>query len=248
MKMKYSLKTDIGPERHKNEDSASVYRKSCDDVIAILCDGMGGYKGGEIASKTAVNYLVGAFSNKDFTNLEPDEIALWFEDQIDAIADELSEINKTKLDLSEMGTTLVCALFLKNIVAIFNIGDSRIYIIDNDNKLIQMTSDQNIASELKKVWDISYDEAINFPGASLLTSVIGINKSTKIDSAFLDITHFKYLLLTSDGVHDYLYNHQIETILNSKITLAAKSQKLIKQAVEQNSNDNLTNILIKITK
>ncbi len=247
MKIKYSIKTDIGLERKKNEDYA-VISENQDNIIAILCDGMGGYKGGEVASKTATKCLKAAFKNQKFSKMNFNNVVDWFEKCINNITIKLEEINKIKTNLSEMGTTLVCALFLKDFVAIFNIGDSRAYIINNENKLKQITSDQNIASDIQKIWDISYEEAINFPNASLLTSVIGINKKTNIDVSFLKTNNFKKLLLTSDGIHDYLYNHQIETILNSDDGADLKAQKLITQASEQGSNDNLTSVLIELEK
>ncbi len=247
MKINSCIKTDIGIERKRNEDYAAVVHHQ-NNFIAILCDGMGGYKGGEVASKAALNSLKSAFKKQSFTNFKLEEIVDWFQKEIDNVTFKLEEINQVKKNLDEMGTTLVCALFLQDIIAIFNIGDSRAYIIDNKNKLKQITADQNMATEIQKIWDISYEEAIHFPNASLLTSVIGIDKKTNIDISFLNIKNFKSLLLTSDGIHDYLYSHQIETILNKEIAIDAKLDRLISQALEQGSNDNLTGVLIEIKK
>ncbi len=246
MKIKYFLKTDIGVKRQENQDNAAVFKNKNNELMALICDGMGGYAGGYTASNVTMNKMINSFQKQNFSNMSYDNLSKWIKKNIKNVKDELSLIAEQNKILNQMGTTLVLALFLKNYIAIINVGDSRAYTVSQDNKLTQITKDQNLASDIQKKWDISYEEAINFPEATLLTSVVGVDKITNVDIYFLKNNTFKYLILTSDGIHDYLSNREMENILNNQKTLETKTNKLIQRALIEESTDNLTSIIVKV--
>lgn len=241
--MKYEINSNIGVVREENQDRAQVFENDL-FVIAILCDGMGGHFGGSLASSITIE----AFRQKvQNINKENFDIYNWFKDSIKkAKQDMVNEAGNDSLKI-DMGTTVTAAIIFKESkeVFVFNIGDSRTYLFDG--LLHQITTDHNLMNHMIHNEGTSEFEAAKIPGAQALTSALGPNKKTNIEAFVVEHhSNKKTLILTSDGVHDFITKPKFEMILSSNITLKEKTETLIKEAIRGGSTDNLTVIIMEV--
>ena len=215
-------KTDIGKVRENNEDSFYVNDSF---GIYIVADGIGGYKGGEIASKIATEYLGERiikeldylnFLNKksnDFLQNEENIILKIIKSLIIETNNKIIEESLHK-DLYNMGTTIVLAICLNNFFYLTNIGDSRGYIWKNEEKrLEQVTEDDSLVNDMVKLGKISTRESRNHSLKNIITKYLGSYTFSepivqKISWASNDI-----LFLCSDGLKNMLDNRQFIKLL-----------------------------------
>lgn len=247
MKITASYKTDVGNYRKNNQDAVLYIENKSGQSLAVVCDGLGGHKCGEIASKIAINILKNIFQHTDFTKLKHDiQIHAWLQAQIDVIHETMYEYSISNHEAKDMGTTIVIVLITNNKAYLVNIGDSRIYLF-NENGLKQLTIDHNVLNLYFKN-ENQQAEALDLSHTywKALTSALGPSKPLKTDIFNLPIFKNTYFLLTSDGVHDFLENNEITSILLKKSNASAKVKLLIKQALDNVSTDNLTALLIEI--
>ncbi|WP_444704962.1 PP2C family protein-serine/threonine phosphatase [Mycoplasma sp. 332] len=250
--MKYAIKTDKGKYRNENQDCASISFLN-NWTLAILCDGMGGHFGGALCSQKTVELLVSYFQESFNDNIQFNDrknINKWFNTTLSYIKKSLKDIVNSKniVNYQDMGTTLTAALVfnLNKQTYVFNIGDSRTYAYNG--LLHQITIDQNVLHELAEIKKIDMDIVKLLPDANKLVSCLGPNKNMKCDSFLLKSSEeIKYILLTSDGIHDFVDKPTIEQILlDKKLNLDKKAQKLIDIAKKNQSRDNLTALILEL--
>lgn len=235
--MNYYGKTDRGLIREQNQDSIYYDANGQEQVIAIVADGMGGHKAGEIASKVVVNYISNYFAcTPAFTSQE--ETLQFIKDAIYKSDEMVKKMSQKSPDHAGMGTTLVVAVVIDNSIYISHVGDSRAYIFDGD-KLEQVTSDHTLVNELVRTGAISPEEAVNHSKKHVLFQAIGA--SEKIEPSFGEFEFYnKLCLLCSDGLYNCLGEAQIIEILNSHDKLTAKVDRLIAKANENGGYDNIS--------
>ncbi|MBR2999034.1 MAG: serine/threonine-protein phosphatase [Mycoplasmataceae bacterium] len=245
MKMKYVVDTNIGVVREENQDRAAVFENDY-VLVAVLCDGMGGHFGGSIASSIAVE----TFKNRmNYLRSNEDNVYEWFKETIKKAQQNMILESGNDESKRDMGTTITSAIVFKdrkNIV-IFNIGDSRTYLFDG--QLHQITVDHNLMNYYIKNEGISSFEAAKMPGAAALTSALGPSKKTNIEAFNIDENNSpnkRFLLLTSDGIHDYIEKPQIELIMGQNVDMLEKAKVLISEAIKGRSTDNLTVVIVEV--
>ena len=239
--MEYIVKTDIGVVRAENQDRAAVFSKK-EVTLAVLCDGMGGHKGGSFASAIAVDTFEREF-NKTFPFGNPDDADDWFLKTIKQSKKNMTSFAKGDIDLLDMGTTVTAAFIFGDNIKIYNIGDSRTYIYNG--LLHQVTKDHNLRNYYIEHYGYSDEKAATVRAATALTSALGPDKKVKIDNFKLKLDKdSRYIILTSDGIHDYISKPMFEKIISSKKTLEKKSISLMKAAIKGKSADNLTVIIL----
>lgn len=247
MKISASYKTDVGNYRTTNQDAVLYLTNNTGQVIGAVCDGLGGHKCGEVASNMAITMLKKFFQITDFTKLTHDkQIHTWLQEKIDAIQGEMNNFSLTNEQAIDMGTTMVVTLISNNKVYLVNIGDSRIYQYSKQG-LKQLTVDHNILNlylQKNLTKEVSVD--LNHTYWKALTSALGPSKPLKTDIFHLPLIVPSYFLLTSDGVHDFLEEEEIVTILEKNGNINNKVKLLIKQALLNVSTDNVTALLIEI--
>ncbi|MGL4343361.1 MAG: PP2C family protein-serine/threonine phosphatase [Metamycoplasmataceae bacterium] len=243
--MIYTINTNIGVVREENQDRAAVIENDF-LVIALLCDGMGGHFGGSVASSITIQSFEKAIlSAPNDKNL----IWEWFKETIkkakqNMIAEAGDDVHK-----KDMGTTVTTAIVFKETkeIFIFNIGDSRTYIYDG--LLHQITRDHNLMNYYIINEGMSEFEASKIPGATALTSALGPTKKTNIEAFTINNSSSQnpLLVLTSDGIHDYITKPNFEMILAKKnLSLEEKSEMLINAAIKGGSTDNLSIIILEV--
>lgn len=242
--MKYALLTDVGKYRTKNEDAIKVLQND-QITLALLCDGMGGHSKGEIASNLTIKAYEWMFYNEDLPFDTSDSVTKWFSKGVKKTLNLMKLEAKNDQQKLDMGTTLVGFLKFKKspYSYFFNIGDSRSYVYNGF--LTQITNDQNQLNYLIKYENYSEIEAKKTYGSQALLSSLGPNKVCKPEAHYLS-QPFKYVLMTSDGIHDYLTKPFMERILFESTTLEEKVQKFISSALESDSHDNLSVIIIEV--
>ncbi len=235
--MEFSYLTDPGQVRDHNEDSVTIVKNAAGEILMAVADGMGGHKGGEIASSIAITHIGKRFVDTSSVGNK--------EDAINFLKEIVSEANMLLYKYTEnnpesvgMGTTIVMALLTKEFLLFGNIGDSSGFVI-KDKKLYKITNDHTLVNLLVKSGEITEEEAKDHPRKNVLMRALGANISVEMD--VFDVERdVSGILLCSDGLTNMLDNNQIETVLNSDIDIDAKVQKLINKANNRGGTDNIS--------
>jgi protein phosphatase len=223
--------------------------KSLGSKFVIVCDGIGGHDGGDVASKLAVGTIVERLSAVDeFRSGSVQSVIGYLEDTVlmanDAIADRNDQENRQ--GRQRMGTTLVMALVLDNQLYLTHIGDSRAYRITR-NRCTQMTLDDDVASRDTRLGNAFYRDSCQYPGAGSLTQALGM-----VQSEWLNPTTQRFVLdedclflLCSDGLSDFdrieeCWAEEIRPALLGERELQTTVERLIEIANTRNGHDNVT--------
>ena len=244
--MEFVTKTDVGIKRSNNEDSffAKIYNENI--ALYIVADGLGGYEGGEIASKILTIKMSRYFEEHLNDNLKNDKVVRnILKKALCETNKEIYKMEKTSEKYSGMGTTIVLVAFIYGKIYYLSVGDSRIYYIDKDKLTIkQITEDDTYVNTLLKTNVIDESEVENHPQKHVLTKAIGVFKDVETDIKIL-MEKEGYLLLCSDGLTNMLDNNEILNVLkNNKFENIAN--EYIKKANNNGGVDNTTVLVIKL--
>ena len=212
--MRYTALTDIGLKREENQDTVKC-KEFGENILAVVCDGMGGERAGREASEIAIDEVIERFSEGYSDDLEDEEIRKLLISSISAANSVI--YTKARFDYKNfgMGTTCVAAFVNKSSAYIANVGDSRCYVITEEG-LCQITTDHNVAALLYEQGKISEDELVNHPQKNMLLRAVGVDKTVQVDTFILDYDDKISLLLCSDGLSGYSSNEEIfEIIIDS---------------------------------
>ncbi len=234
--MYIKCKTDRGKIREVNEDYVLTL-KSNKYCLLIAADGMGGHKGGEVASRIA-SITVRNFVFENF-NIYSDKEELLR----DAIICSNQETYKKSLSdekLRGMGTTLTCCLMLENWYYIGHVGDSRAYIINN-NGIHKVTQDHSFVQQLIDNGSITESEAENHPNRNVITRSIGTEEYVVIDTKIGSLSNNDIIVLCTDGLTGYVSSNEIFDIISLKHEEA--TEDLVKLANERGGSDNISVII-----
>nr|WP_272928068.1 Stp1/IreP family PP2C-type Ser/Thr phosphatase [Alkalibacterium sp. MB6] len=228
-------------KRAINQDYVEFFVNQSDQLLAILCDGMGGHKAGDIASEMAVLQLGHRWEQT--ACLTTVESQAWLEKHINIENQRIYRVAKRYTDLDGMGTTLVAAAFINGDIIIGNIGDSRAYQLTK-NQLRLVTVDHSFANELRLSGEITEDEARTHRQRHALTRSLGVFDKVKVDFFILNTEETSLIMLCSDGLSNELEETAISSILEENGTLEEKASQLVEQALLNGSTDNITVCLI----
>lgn len=240
--MQVFAKTDIGRERKLNEDY--YYASKPDDKIKlfILADGMGGYNGGEVASKMAVEKAK-TYIEKNFSkNKESKEkIEQLLKDAIKYANEEVYKKSISKKDLQGMGTTLDICLIYNSKIFIAHIGDSRVYRIRKDF-IRKITRDDSYVQTLIEDGKITKEEAFNHPKKNMITKALGCTPEVEPEIYTKTFIKNDIILMTSDGLTNMVKEEEIKNIIKNDQENSAES--LVQKANENGGYDNITVVII----
>lgn len=241
--MEAFAKSDIGKAREMNQDYYYISPKDNKINIYILADGMGGYKGGEIASKLATisakNYIE---SNFDDTIKNKEELLKLVKSAIEYANMVVYEKSKEDKELESMGTTLEVCLIYNNRAYIGHVGDSRTYRI-RSGILRKLTTDHSYVQKLVKDGTITKEEAINHPKKNMLTKALGCTLFVEPDVTVKGFVKDDIILICSDGLTNMVKEEKIYEIIKQDCENAPT--KLVEIANENGGYDNITAIVIK---
>jgi protein phosphatase len=242
--------TDTGRVRTQNEDSIG---DNVEIGASVLADGMGGYKGGEVASAIAINTIMDELSQTigKLTPGDSDPETGYANESI-AVRDAIIKANDTIYQTAQsqpqyqgMGTTIVMGIFYDNRMTIAHVGDSRMYRFRHDN-LEQITSDHSLLQELVDRGFYTEDEAKQSLNKNLVTRALGIEPTVAVDLKEDMTLPGDIYLLCSDGLSDMVEDEDIYlTIKSFGANLEETAKQLVDQANSNGGKDNISVILAK---
>ncbi len=246
--MKYSGKTDVGIKRQNNQDSYAVFSKD-NYFCAIVCDGMGGAKGGNVASglavKTFASVIKSAFSARNADDFKESEIKTLLRTALDRANEAVYKKSLTDTELEGMGTTLVASLVCLCGTFAVNVGDSRLYR-QLDGNIQQVSKDHSFVQYLIDKGEITPEEAETHPNKNIILRALGVNEH--IDGDYFRIDSYERILLCTDGLTNHVCNKRIGEIISGsyaakKPSYKARVERLIDEANVGGGLDNITAIL-----
>lgn len=241
--MRAFAKTDVGKARDMNQDYYYISNPEDPLKIYILADGMGGYNGGEIASKlatlTALSYIQNNFED---IPKEREDILKLVKSAMEYANMVVYEKSKEQKELEGMGTTLEVCLIYNSKLYLGHVGDSRIYRLRGEF-FRKLTHDHSYVQKLVKDGTITQEEADHHPKKNMLMKALGCTAFVEPDVTVKGFIKDDIILICSDGLTNMVEEQEIYNILKKEGTLAA--EKLVEKANENGGYDNITAIVIR---
>ena len=233
--------TDVGLKRSKNEDNLLVDE---DMGLFVVADGMGGHKGGDLASQLAVETMreVVKTHREEHTFLAPR--AMLEEAYVEASSRIYAESQLNNKMLQGMGTTLVSAYFHENELFVGNVGDSRAYFF-NSQYMWQMTEDHSLVNEHIRAGLLKDSEADAFQAKNVITRSVGFERQVRCDVIRKPLQVGDQFLLCSDGLCGLVGDEEIHSICRAQSKIGAVKD-CIEAAKNAGGDDNITVIILSV--
>lgn len=234
--------TDIGIKRQMNQDYIFCTENSVGSFpnLFIVADGMGGHKAGDYASRTCVDCVVDSIKNSSMKT--PVSI---MEQAIKKANSQVLSDARSNTELEGMGTTCVCAVVFDRTLYVANIGDSRLYII-NDKEIKQVTQDHSLVEEMIRNGEIGRREARLHPNKNIITRALGTNEEVTPDFFEVELLKDDIILICSDGLSNMMDDEDMMYIIRRYQSLDQAGKRLIEKANECGGRDNISIVLIKV--
>ena len=237
--------TDIGAVRKQNQDACRVEVLSPDQVLLMVCDGMGGARAGNIASELAVGAFGDAVLERMADPARAEEIGLLLQESVEMANRVVCHRANSDPDCLGMGTTLVAALVTGGTCYVVNVGDSRAYVAD-DEGIRKITRDHSLVEDLVRRGEITPEQARNHPQKNLITRALGAAEETRADLFEEPCVPGSYLLLCSDGLSNVVTDQEIlyEIIHGGEPSDCCR--RLLDTALRRGAPDNVTAVLLQM--
>ncbi len=235
--------TDKGRVRSVNEDGYDFGIFEDGTAWAVVCDGMGGVRGGHIASGLVVD-MVSDKIKRCYNKLMPaysfENIFLSTITTANVIVHDRSFIDE---DLKGMGTTIAAVIIKDRTACIAHVGDSRVYKVSSD-KIEQLTKDHSLAQEMLDIGQLTPEEFENYPKKNIITRALGVEETIEIDFDFTELQEGEALILCSDGLSNLVSSDILLEIYRNSET-DELCEKYIEQANKNGGHDNITVVVMK---
>lgn len=237
-------RTHVGNVRQVNEDRAWCGSIGEGWTAAIVADGMGGHKAGDVASELTVGCLTDALQLWHPGASTDEDGAVRLQEMIRKANQVVFETASLNESYHNMGTTVVAAVLSPQGGWIGNVGDSRIYRL-RGGILEQLTEDHTVINELSKHGQLTAEEAARHPLRHAITRSVGTERDVKVDVSKIEWQPGDRLLLCSDGLSNLVERQQLEAALSqTEPTLDELADRLVEMALEAGGDDNVTVVLI----
>mgnify|MGYP000711427332 FL=1 len=232
--MKLYAKTDVGRKREINQDYVYVSDKPVGPFpnLLVVADGMGGHKAGDFASKYTVKILR---EELESTSLDkPEEI---LRNVVAKANHELIRAAHTDVKLEGMGTTLVAGTVIGNTLYFANVGDSRLYLIND--KIRQLSKDHSLVEEMVRLGGIKAEEARNHPDKNIITRAMGVKDEAEADFYEFRISRGDKILMCTDGLSNMVEDEVMFGIVKGSRDIIEAVHMLIDRANANGGRDNI---------
>ena len=231
--------TDVGQLRDMNQDYCYTSENPVGNLpnLFIVADGMGGHNAGDYASKYTVEQIVDGVSKSQ--NTDPKEI---IKESIERANEMLLERANEDVARKGMGTTVVVLTVTGNKLVIANVGDSRLYIVNDTIR--QITKDHSYVQEMVRLGEMDEETAKDHPDKNIITRAIGVGKEVAVDFFDEEINIGDVILMCSDGLTNMVEDDAIRNIINGQRDIAEKAEKLVETANRNGGKDNITVVVI----
>ena len=244
-------KTDVGLKRDHNEDSLLL-----DPALSLfmVCDGMGGHAGGEIASACAVSTVqrviaankatIDEFGKREDGDEARELVLTLLENAVNTACSEIYGMSVADAGKAGMGTTLVMMMIVNGKGLMAHVGDSRLYMV-RQGQIHQLTEDHSYTAEMIKRGKMTREQARQSPYGNVITRAVGIQKNVEVDTLVFDIIPGDTFLLCSDGLHGYTEDpNDLADILGDP-EIDKLTQKLIDLANNRGGKDNISAVILR---
>jgi serine/threonine protein phosphatase PrpC len=231
--------TDTGIVRPHNEDNLSCLAFA-DSTLFVVADGMGGHEAGEVASKIAVDTVCQEVREGVAQKREP----------LSLIEHAVQQANTAvqcegKARGASMGTTLSIAYVTDSIAYIANVGDSRVYWVENGT-ISQITEDHSLVAKLVAAGKLTKEDARQHPKSNLLYRTVGTDDVIKVDTFRVGLRKGGSLLLCTDGLWGMVPDKELHTVCSTEKNIKKVCARLVKKANENGGLDNITAVVVKV--
>lgn len=239
--MKTFSKTDIGMVREVNQDYVYVSDSPVGKLpnLFVVADGMGGHKAGEFASRFTVEVV-----KEELAKSSEDGPEAMIRKAITSANEKLLETASRDSKLEGMGTTLVVATVIERTLYFANVGDSRLYLLNNDIK--QVSKDHSLVQEMVRLGGIKQDEAKNHPDKNIITRAIGAKDKVEIDLYEYRLKKGDVILMCTDGLSNMIEDEELFHIVKNSRDVVEAVERLIERANQNGGNDNIGVVIVDV--
>ncbi|WP_280769038.1 Stp1/IreP family PP2C-type Ser/Thr phosphatase [Salipaludibacillus daqingensis] len=237
------FRTDIGKLRAHNEDNGAISEGEVGQMLALVADGMGGHQAGDVASEMAKEAMLKHWQEIS-GHFTPKEAEKWLLETVSKVNKELFSYSQSHPQCEGMGTTLVAALCSDEFVTYSNVGDSRVYLYEEE-VLRQLSDDHSLVGELVRKGQLSEEEAEHHPRKNVLLRALGTEETIEVDVETVGWKNGSVLLLCSDGLTNKLSDQDIQSQIATNQPLETVAEKLVEQANDNGGEDNITISLVR---
>ncbi len=235
--------TDQGMVRKQNQDYYRQQSLSSTQSLAVVCDGMGGSKSGDVASRLASEVFLQDVEQSVFPAMEQSEVVEMLVRAVKNANRAVYEQSKVSTDFDGMGTTLVSIFLQERDAYILNVGDSRCYYVEGDN-ISQVTEDHSVVGLMVARGQITEEQARNHPNKNLITRAVGTEPDVECDCFYLQMDRGESLLLCSDGLSNMVTKPEILYEVTHGGDGQETCRRLIEIAKKRGAPDNVTVMLL----
>jgi serine/threonine protein phosphatase PrpC len=231
MRVRFSARTHVGMRREVNQDAYGSGQPG-EALLLVVCDGMGGHAAGEVASAIGVDTIVATYRPE----LPPEA----------ALREAFAEANRRIYGEGHgsMGTTGVAALFLHNRLYVANVGDSRAYLVRED-EIVQISRDHSFVSDQVAAGLMTEEQARASNVRNIITRALGHTADVEVDLFTWPLRPGDTVILSSDGMHGLIGDDEIAEVAGM-LTLEEAAQRLVDTANERGGTDNITVVIARV--
>jgi protein phosphatase len=234
--------TDQGLVRASNQDRFEMVRLGDTLSFAVLCDGMGGEKGGDVASEIAVTHCVGALRQALAENLPEATLRSVMLSAVSGANALVHDASRQDPELSGMGTTLIAAVLSGGVLYIAHVGDSRVYLVSPRGER-QLSKDHTMVQRLVDLGEITEEDAKSHPKRHFVTRAVGVLPIVDADFLVEPVADDALVLLCSDGLYGYLTPGSYYDLL-TRCVKQNSVDPLIDLAKDGGGADNITAVIM----
>src|SRR5216684_19153 len=230
----------LSEKRPMNEDSFLADPERC---IFVVADGVGGADAGEVASQTAVDVLNEAFRHKV---TDGEDIEDLMELAIQRANSSIHQMAAENPRFSMMATTVVVLHLEGNRATIGHVGDSRLYRLDPEGKLLRETEDHSIVEEEVRAGRMTPEQAANHPSKNVISRALGAEETVEVDMKTIEAGDGNTFLLCTDGITRHLPDNELQELLLSGQSVEAICAEMKDRCYKRGAEDNLTAVIVQI--
>jgi protein phosphatase len=231
--------TDVGMVRQVNQDYVYITNKALGTLpnLFVVADGMGGHQAGDYASKYTVEVLRRELKENQETDIEKSLVSA-----IKTANREIIKAANQDPELKGMGTTVVVATIVNQMMYFANVGDSRLYLINQG--IVQLTKDHSLVEEMVRLGGIKPEEAKNHPDKNIITRAIGAKDYVEVDFYEHRLKKGDIILMCTDGLSNMVEDEELFHIVQGGRDIVESAQSLVETAKENGGSDNIGIILV----
>ncbi len=239
--MIYSCVTDKGKKRPSNQDACFAYKPDENTCIAVVCDGMGGERSGDVAAGIAIKAVSERLCGGWRRDMTDSSVVNLLTTAVNAANILVYDAAQSSEGCTGMGTTVVAAVIRKPNMIVVHAGDSRCYICDG--KLKRVTRDHSFVQELVDSGQISENEAKIHPERNYITRALGVAEHLDLEFNTVPLTDDIKILICSDGLYNFVGDDETEKILRT-CGVEEAARRLVDAANANGGGDNITAVVV----